>query len=325
MPEPRGITYLLCGQIHVRGAESDDEAICRLASRQHGILGRPQLLDLGIGDRAIGHRLRTGRLRIQYPGVYAVGHEAISRPGRALAAVISAAPGSAASHLTAVALWKLRDPSIARIEVTATQRRAPRRGMTIHRRALPAEDLACVDGVPTTSVPRTLLDLSATIDEPRLRRLIKRAEFANLTTIEELEAILARHPRRAGRRTLARIVQSHVVGAGRTRSELEDRFLEFCHRRQLPAPEVNAVLEVRGERMEVDCLWRAARLVVELDGYEAHRGRSAFQADRARDRALTAAGFSPMRITWGQLTRDGDSIETEIRDALAARTPRTPR
>jgi very-short-patch-repair endonuclease len=73
--------------------------------------------------------------------------------------------------------------------------------------------------------------------------------------------------------------------------------------------------------MEVDCLWRAAGLVVELDGYDAHRGRSAFQSDRARDRALTAAGFSPMRVTWAQLHSDGDSIEAEVRDILAAPTP----
>lgn len=318
MPIARRITHLPCGQTHARGTESDDEAVCGLASRQHGLVARGQLLALGIGDRAISHRLRNGRLRLQYPGVYAVGHEAISHAGRALAAVIATAPGSAASHLTAAALWGLREPTTA-IHITATRRRAPRRGMTIHRSALPGDEVGFADGVPTTGIPRMLLDLSATMDERRLRRLIKRAEFADLVTIEELGAILARHPRRRGRRTLARIIAGHVADAGRTRSELEDRFLDFCARRGLPRPAVNAALEVRGERMEVDCLWRAAGLVVELDGYEAHRGRSAFQADRARDRALTAAGFSPMRITWSQLHSNGDSIEAEIRDALSAR------
>jgi hypothetical protein len=320
MPDARAITHLLCGQTHARGPGSDDEAIGRLASLQEGMVGRSQLLDLGVSDRALSHRLRTGRLRIQYPGVYAVGHEAISYAGHALAAVMATAPDSAASHFTALALWKLREPP-PRIHVTATRPRARRRAMTIHRHALPAEDIAFVDGVPITSVPRTLLDLSATHDDRALRGLIKRAEFADLTTFEALEAVLARHPRRAGRLTLARIVAGHTADAGRTRSELEDLFLDFCSRRQLPAPETNAVLEVRGVRMEVDCLWRAAGLIVELDGYDAHRSRSAFQSDRARDRALTAAGFSPMRVTWAQLHSDGDSIEAEVRDILAARTP----
>jgi hypothetical protein len=97
--------------------------------------------------------------------------------------------------------------------------------MTIHRHALPAEDIECVDGVPATTVPRTLLDLSATTDIRTMRRLIRRAEFADLTTIEELATILARYPRRRGRRTLAGILASHIADAGRTRSELEDRSL----------------------------------------------------------------------------------------------------
>jgi Transcriptional regulator, AbiEi antitoxin len=321
MPDRSRIIHLLCGQTHARGPGSDDEEICRLASRQQGVVGRRQLLALGISDRAISHRLRAGRLRTRHPGVYAVGHDAISYAGHALAAVLALGTGSAASHMTAVALWNLGEPP-ARIHATATRPRTRRPGMTIYRRALAAGDVAFVDGVPTTTVPRTLLDLSATIGEGALRRLIKRAEFADLTTIEELRSILARHPRRAGRRRLARIIAGHVVDAGRTRSELEDRFLDFCSRHGLPAPEVNAVLEIRDEHVEVDCLWRAAGLVLELDGWEAHGGRSAFQADRARDRALIAAGFSPMRVTWAQLHRDGDSIESEIRDVLTARTPK---
>jgi hypothetical protein len=273
MPNARRITHLPRGQTHARG--TDDEVICGLASRQHGLVARGQLVALGIGDRAISHRLRTGRLLLQYPGVYAAGHEAISYAGRALAAVMATAPGSAASHVTALALWGLREPPTG-IHVTATRRRAPRRGVTIQRSALPGDEVALADGVPTTSVPRTLLDLSSMTGERRLRRLIKQAEFAGLITIEELGAILARHPRRRGRRTLARIVAGHSADAGPTRSALEDRFLDFCARRGLPRPAVNAV--------------------------------------------RTAAGFSPMRITWGQLHSDGDSIEAEIRDALSART-----
>jgi very-short-patch-repair endonuclease len=196
---------------------------------------------------------------------------------------------------------------------------AARGGVVIHRAGLPKEDVAIVAGIPVTGVARTLLDLSATLDAKALRRLVKQAEFLDLTTVDALVEILARYPRRRGRRALARLVGGLVLSDRRTRSELEDRFLEFCASRGLPLPETNVELPVQGGRMEVDCLWREARLVVELDGRRAHATALAFEDDRARDRALVAAGFSPVRVTWNQLHREPDTLESEIRAALGHR------
>lgn len=320
--DARRSTHLLCGDIHFRVGRSDDEAISCLASRQHGIVARGQLLDLGMGQRAIDHRLARGRLRRLHPGVYAVGHEAIPYPGRVVAAVMSVAP-AAASHLTAAALWRITDPSAGAIHVTAAQSRRPRCRIIIHRAVLPAEDLEIVDGIPTTSVSRTLLDLSVTSQESFVRRLLKQAEFLNLTSAAELVRILGRYPRRRGRRVLARIVERYAASAGRTRSEFEDRFLEFCMQRGLPLPETNVALEIRGRRVEVDCVWESRKLIVELDGYHAHSSASAFHDDRARDRALIAAGWSPMRITWAQFHHEPDALEAELRDTLKL-GPQTP-
>jgi len=107
--------------------------------------------------------------------------------------------------------------------------------------------------------------------------------------------------------------------AGRTRSDLEDDFLEFCSRRGLPLPETNVTMTVRGVRVEPDCLWRAERVILELDGYQGHGGKTAFEAERARDRVLAAAGWLPTRATWAQVHFDGDALESELRDLLTAR------
>lgn len=315
MPDGRRFTHLLCGQIYVRRAEGDDEAIGEVATRQGGIVSRSQLAELGVGRRAIEHRMRTARLRRIHPGVYAVGHGAIGLTGFAFAAVASVAPG-AASHATAVALWGLGEEPAGPVHVTATGRRRPRRGVVVHHAVLPPADRALIEGIPVTSVARTILDESAVRSRQRLRRLVKEAEFAGLVDCDALADVLARHPRRRGRRALARIVDEYVLGAGRTRSELEDRFLAFRASRGLPMPETNVVLDLPSGKIEVDCLWRDARLVVELDGRQAHSTAGAFEADRARDRRLVAAGWRPMRVTWAHLHRDSDTLEREIRGAL---------
>lgn len=235
--------------------------------------------------------------------------------------MISALPNSVASHAAAAALWGLCDPPQGPIEVTATDSRRARSGVRIHRGRLPRSELSFVDGIPVTGVARTLLDLAAVTDARRLRRLAKQAEFMRLTDAAGLAAILERYPRRRGRRGLAQIIGGYLLGAGRTRSELEDRFLEFCAERDLPPPETNKVIEVAQKVFEVDCVWREARLIVELDGRAAHRTEAAFEEDRARDRALIAAGWSPMRVTWSHLHGDPDTLERQIRDALDTRLP----
>ena len=133
---------------------------------------------------------------------------------------------------------------------------------------------------------------------------------------ESIVAILERYPRRRGRRNLARIVEG-FLGAGRTRSDLEAAFLGFCSERGLPLPETNAPLSVGGRTFEVDCLWRSAKLIVELDGGAAHGTDAGFHDDRARDGVLIGAGWGPMRVTWAHLLHGPDALEREIRDALA--------
>jgi Transcriptional regulator, AbiEi antitoxin len=193
MPDERRFTHLLCGQLHARRDESDDEAIAALASDQHGVVARHQLLEMGVSRRAIEHRVACGRLRPLHRGVYAVGHDSLPRRGRVAAAVLAVrprrapvapaiadplVPAAAASHLTAAGLWGLTGDGRGLIHVTSQDGRRRLRAVAHHRAILPLDELAVLDGIPVTALARTLLDLSAVIDARSLRRIAKEASAA---------------------------------------------------------------------------------------------------------------------------------------------------
>jgi very-short-patch-repair endonuclease len=92
--------------------------------------------------------------------------------------------------------------------------------------------------------------------------------------------------------------------------------LALCRRHRLPRPEVN----VKVDQVEVDFLWREQGLVVETDGWEAHRSRSAFEEDRARDARLKLLGYDVVRFTWRQIDRDPAGVARTIRSLLGSRT-----
>lgn len=97
-----------------------------------------------------------------------------------------------------------------------------------------------------------------------------------------------------------------------TRSDLERDFLGLCRRFGLPMPEVN----VRIGPHLVDFLWRERKLVVETDGYFHHRGRAAFEDDRARDLDLRARGFAAIRLAGKQIDEQPARVAEVVAAAL---------
>lgn len=269
-----------------------DELIARLAARQHGVVARRQLVALGLGARAIDRRIARGRLHPLHRGVYAVGHRVVSQRGRWMAAVLATGEGAVLSHRSAAALWDIR-PSEGRIELTAPWARRARQGLLLHRAVLPADEVTTHEGIPTTTPARTLLDLAAVVDGHALQRALNEAEVRRLSGPH---ALLIRHPTKRGTAALRALApQPH------TRSDLEARFATFLSDRRFPTPLTNTLIE----GIEVDAAWPDRRLIVELDSYEFHRTRQAFENDRRRDRRLTAAGWRVMRVTWRDLDEPG--------------------
>jgi predicted transcriptional regulator of viral defense system len=269
---------------------------------------------MGLSNRAIDGRVAAGRLHVVHHGVYAVGHRRLTRKGHWMAAVLSAGEGAVLSHRDAAALWDLRPCERRRIEVTAARHRRHRPGIEIHHMRLCPDEITDVDGVPVTTVTRTLIDLAAVLPRPQLDRALERAEALRASDAISLDALLQRHRGRRGTAALRDALDKGVQPIV-TRSELEDRFLAFLDAHDLPRPEVNARLE----RYEVDFLWREQRLIVELDGHETHGTRAAFERDRERDRILQTHGWRVVRITWRQLHDDPDAVAVDLSRLLYAR------
>jgi hypothetical protein len=254
------------------------------------VVARTQLIGLGLGRGAIEHRLAIGRLHVLHSGIYAFGHPAISDVARWLAAVLACGPESVLSHRSAAALWGLRPSARPAVEVIAP--RAVRRpGIEARRARVPTDEVALVRGIRVTSVPRTLLDLAAILDRRQVARAVEQAEVRRLTDPLSLPDLLVRYPHRRGVATIRAILAEERAGSTVTRSELEERFLDFCDGAGLPRPRLNVALFVRGRWLECDRVWRAQGVIVELDGRAFHATAAAFERDRARDRVLQASGW----------------------------------
>jgi very-short-patch-repair endonuclease len=303
-----------------RGARNPDRLIAELAERQHGVVGRRQLLELGVTVSMLEGRLRRGQLHGVFRGSYAVGHRSVSRRGRLLAAVLAAGPGAVLSHRSAGELFGITPPFAGRPEATAPAGwRAPA-GIVVHHAPIAEDERRVEDGIPATTVPRTMLDLAALLDVRQLERAWNEIEVRELRDALSVPDLLARHPGRRGVRKLRAVLGSDAP-AGITRNEFEEAFVALLDRHRLPRGRMNADLSVRGRFFEVDCLWERQRLAVELDGGGAHRTGKAFQADRLRDRILVAEGWRTSRITWRQLRDEPGEIAADLRMALTGAAP----
>jgi very-short-patch-repair endonuclease len=201
------------------------------------------------------------------------------------------------------------------IDVTIPRRSGRSRGkIRVHQtRGLHPNDVTVIDGIPVTSLARTLLDLAATEKPDRLELAIEQAEKLRLGDLKAIEELLERNPRHKGRRPLSDALTEVVQTVRGTRRELERRFQRLVREAKLPRPEVN--VEVEG--FEVDVVWREQRVVVELDSREFHLTRRAFETDRKRDAALQVAGYRVIRITWRRLMNEPQAILGELEALLA--------
>jgi Protein of unknown function (DUF559)/AbiEi antitoxin C-terminal domain len=304
-----------------RTAHHADVAIGALAGRQYGVVARRQLVGLGLSLDAIDHRVECGRLLRLHRGVYAVGHRKLTGLGVWMAAVLAAGPGAVLSHRSAGALWGVRAWSGRRVEIAVPRRRRVRDGLVLHETQLPEDERDEHEGIPVTTPARTLLDLAAVLDKHQLARAAERAEALRLGSRTTLQELLDRYPRRPGTPTLRRLIDQQRIVAATTANGLERDFLTFLDANQLPRPLVNESVD---PQTTPDFRWTDQRLIVELDGFETHGTRAAFERDRARDRRLMAQGWRVARVTKRQLDDEPQQIAEELRTLLRSATTAAP-
>lgn len=218
-----------------------------------------------------------------------------------MAAVLASGDGAVLSHISAAELWGIRRRSrrnsesdaaaeneMSHVTVPSTAGKRQQASIVLHRSStLTARDCTRREGIPVTKPGRTLADIRPLLASAQFSAAMREAEFLSLPIERPAE------------------VQP-------TRSELEELFLALCRRHRLPQPEVNVTVD----RIEVDFLWRDFRLIVEVDGWDAHRTRSAFEDDRARDARLKLLGYEVLRFTWRQIDGSPKTVARTVRAFL---------
>ncbi|MDX6675613.1 MAG: hypothetical protein QOH11_3031 [Solirubrobacteraceae bacterium] len=292
--------------------EGRDAAIARIAARQYGVVTRAQLVAAGLGRGSIEHRVAERRLHRVHRGVYLVGHVSAPPLAREMAAVLACGPDAVLSHQSAASMWSLLSREGAEVHVTVAERDPGNHpGIRLHRaRRLHRIDVRRCQRIPVTAPARTLLDLAALIPLRDLERAVEEARVRRLVRPRQLLDALERSPGRRGAGALRGLLDGEPA---LTRSEAETRMLGLLRAARLAPSAVNA----RVGRYEVDFLWRAQRLVVEVDGYAYHGTRAGFERDRARDAELQAAGYRVIRVTWRQLVDAPEAVIARIAQALA--------
>jgi hypothetical protein len=302
------------------GNTSRERAIVDLVGWQQGLITLDQLLSLGAGERTVKRWVGAGRLRIVHRGVYAFGPRPLDRRGKWLAGVLAMGPGAFLSHRSAAALWGLAGDR-AKVDVTAPQGkqvRPGRKGIQVHRCQFEPEEVTVRGGISVSTVARTLFDLAERSRPYELKSAWEEADRLKLLRVPEVAAVYERGRGRRARTRIRPFLLAEQRYVEDPASPLEERFAAFVVAAGLPAPQTNVLV---GED-EVDALWPAARLIVELDSWEFHAHRGAFEKDRDRDTEHLLAGYRTIRVTHRRLSDEPGRLAAQIRALLSpARRP----
>lgn len=286
-----------------------DTRIAEIAARQHGLVRTRDLRAIGVSAAAASRRRARGLLHRVHRGVDAVGHLALSREARWLAAVFAAGDGAALSHLAAAALWR-----IARMSgpITVVSPRKVRiAGVRVHRcNRLDPRDVTIRNGIPVTTVARTIVDLAEVETVERLTNVMHEADFWGRLDLDAVRACAARLLGRHGLNVLEAAIDEYLKGSAGTKSDKEDTFHALLDAR---APKPIANVKVLGH--EVDAFWPELKLIVEVDG-PGHERPRARRRDRKRDRELRAAGYVVLRFTDIEIEQRPETVRSTLYSAM---------
>ena len=222
---------------------------------------------------------------------------------------------AALSHHSGLALWGLSRTWPRTIHVTApTRHRHP--GIRVHRaRSLAAHDVRTQLGIRVTSPARTVLDCAPDLADAALARVLADGRRSGHLHPAALDDVLARFVNHPGR---LRVLALRDDTQAPTRSRFEDLMIPFCRRYGLPVPQLNVWVAGR----ERDAYFPRERLIVELDGWEFHRDRGAFESDREHDAEALALDLATYRLTWRRLIGTPGREAERLHRVLAARRQR---
>jgi very-short-patch-repair endonuclease len=294
-----------------------DRALAELAAGQHGLVTRAQAMEEGLSRVGIRERLRGGRLRALHPGVYVVGGAPDTWHQRMLGGCLAAGGLAVASHRSAARLWGLLGED-ALVELSVLRPKGPHpAGVVWHRsRDLVPAHTTVRQGVPVTNPMRTLVDLGAVVRPWVVEDALDRGLSTRLFRVPAVEGLLheVARPGRRGCGVLRKVLDERALGAAPPDGLLEPRMARLLRDHDLPPAVFQHVVPGTGAR--VDFAYPTAKLAIEVDGYEVHGTRKAFDADRDRQNRLVVAGWDVIRFTWTQVVRHPSSVAATLRGAL---------
>lgn len=272
-----------------------------VANSQLGLITWEELVATGVAASTLHRWIETGRLHRLHPRVYVLGHVALAPMAKELAAQLTCGAGAVISHASAAYLWGLiqREPGV--VDVTLIKRRCrPKAGVRLHTSGrLTHDDVRSKGPLLLTYPAHTVIDLAATADVDELERVVAEARARKLLRDGELEAAVERAGNRAGSAAV-RAYLAREDGPVLTRSQIERLMRRLVREAGLRQPQSNA----RAAGYEVDFLWAEQRVVVEVDSWQFHGHRRAFEADRRKSMRLNDAGYVVIRITAWQLQHE---------------------
>ncbi len=294
-----------------------DDAVGAVAERQHGLIARRQAIALGLTHSAIAHRVRQGAWVVARRSVYLVRGSPRSWPQSVLSAVLAAGEAVWASHTTAARLWRLPIEPRDAIELTTVlERRVRLPGVIVHRSGVWDErDVTVMGVIPVTSAARTLADLSTHLGVDGLARALDDGLRRGAVRLSAMHAVAMRFGIAPGRSpsVMHAVLAARVPGYDPGDSELETWVWLVLREAGLPLPVRRHPVRIGGRRYVLDLAYVQERISIEADGFGPHGTRSAFDADRARDRAIQLDGWRTLHFT---TTSTPEEVVTDVSRAL---------
>jgi very-short-patch-repair endonuclease/predicted transcriptional regulator of viral defense system len=302
-----------------------DRRIAATADAQHGVFSIVQALACGFTKKEIRTRLRTYRWEPVLPGVFRLRGAPRTWRQMLMAAYLWASRSSAAvSHRSAAALWGLDGFVSGVVEISTTGRVRDRAAtVTVHRvRRLLRQEIRELDGIPTTNVARTLIDVCGSAPSQLAERALDDALRRRFTSVPEMWNYLrleARHGR-SGAATLRRLLEARDAHYRPPDSQLSRRLERLILASALPKPERQYPIFRKDVLVRVfDLCYPQAKLAIEADGYKPHSGRIPWSKDQTKDNRMTALGWATLRYTANDIDERPDQIIEETGTVLELR------
>lgn len=303
----------ICHFVGVNG--QGEPAAAWVAEQQLELVTTTQLKLCRVSRDVVRARIRQGTMHRLHIGVYHLGTRLMLPRAVELAAVLACGDGAFVRRRSATAIFEIAEPWSGEPEILVVGRNCRPAGIDVARvRELDPLDFGTFNGMPITSPALTLLDFAAVATSDELERAIAEAYVLKLVTESELRAVLERHPRRAGARAL-RVELDRVGGPLWTASKAERVLKALLRKAGLPMPQTRVWLE----GFPADFFWPEFRLIVEVDGYQSHGHRYAFERDHKRDQAHKNALYEVIRFTWRDLQNEPYRVVATIAAAIGAR------